>query len=102
MSDRIPIELWLDTECQHRFSPRVRARIVRLNPRGLAKGDAIRGYYAANHVGFMARFAGGCVGAREFIAAWGREAYRRLPRDAFWRVDGKRVHIRARWMTSGA
>lgn len=96
-----PRDEWL-ASIPHTFSPRVLERIRRLTRPDLGPREMIRGYHPAAITFGLLRDVEMCVGPRAFIARWGREAYRRLPAEAFWRGDGKRVHIRRRWMLLGA
>jgi hypothetical protein len=72
--------------------PEVRERITRLNPRGPLEGETLRGWHPHHRVRQEWRFD--IVGPKDFIARYGREAYRAVPKSGFLRFGHRKAVTR--------
>jgi len=70
-------------------SRNVAERIERLNPNGKEEGEAPRGFHWSPSTKYEA-FQRRCTTISAFIARFGREAFRKLPPEAFVKVGGRR------------
>lgn len=72
---------------------RVLDRIARLNPNGVPEGAYPRGFHR-KEVGVLTGMLRGAMPVRDYIARFGSDAYRALPRHALLSFGGKRRGIR--------
>lgn len=90
------LEAWLR---HHRCGPEVAARIRRLNPRGLQEGDYPRGWHPSETWRSLSWSRGlAPIGKREFIARYGREAWRRLEPFDLCKIGRRRRMTREAWL----
>ena len=67
----------------------VASRIRRLNPQGYWAGERVRGYNP--HQRFSRRLDLDVIGPKAFIARFGRDAYRAIPRERLFRSGHRKA-----------
>lgn len=72
------------------MSPQVRARVRRLNPNPQL-GELLRGWHPTRTLNRI-RWLEDCIGKREFITKFGRNAWDKLPGYAI-RKEGRRAYV---------
>lgn len=76
---------------RHKFSAKVADRIRRLNLQGYTPGQAVRGWHPHQ---FSRGINMEVIGPRAFIARYGRDAYRAIPRDKMVRRGHRKAITR--------